>query len=156
MASGEIEEIVTANEEARKKADSHAKDDKRRGMSEERFSRKHGSGAPTSAAGSNGTRYGSGGGLAITHGENGNEVVGATHLPVSCAGDIEHIMHRGQRNRSVGSTSMNEHSSRSHCLLIIKISGVELDKQMNIHGKLVMVDLAGSERLSKLKHLVHA
>ena len=87
--------------------------------------------------------------MAITRGENGNEVDGATHLPVSCPGDIEHIMHRGQRNRSVGSTSMNEHSSRSHCLLIIEISGLELDKQMNIHGKLVMVDLAGSERLSK-------
>jgi predicted nucleic acid-binding Zn-ribbon protein len=147
--SGEVNEISEANEDARKTSDRHAESDKKRGMSRERHSRKHGSGAPTSAAGSSGTRYGAGSGLAITRGEHGNEVVGATHLPVSCPGDIEHIMQRGQRNRSVGSTSMNEHSSRSHCLLIIEIAGVEVDKQMNIHGKLVMVDLAGSERLSK-------
>ena len=72
---GEINEIETANEEARKKADTHAKADRRRGMSKERFSRKHGNGAPTSAAGSNGARYGAGGGLAITRGENGNELL---------------------------------------------------------------------------------
>ena len=111
---GEINEIETANEEARKKADTHAKADRRRGMSKERFSRKHGNGAPTSAAGSNGARYGAGGGLAITRGENGNEVVGATHLPVSCPGDIEHIMHRGQRNRSVGNVH-DERASLAFC-----------------------------------------
>ena len=103
---GEIEDIAEASEDARKKSDRHAKSDRLRGMSQERHSRKHGSGAPTSAAGSSGTRYGSGSGLAITRGEHGNEVVGATHLPVSCPGDIEYIMQRGQRNRSVGSTCL--------------------------------------------------
>ena len=43
----------------------------------------------------------------------------------------------------------NEHSSRSHCLLLIYIDGLEMQKNIKMSGKLVMVDLAGSERISK-------
>ena len=43
-------------------------------------------------------------GLAIQKGEHGNEVVGATHLPVNCPDDIHYIMERGQKNRSTGCT----------------------------------------------------
>ncbi len=88
-------------------------------------------------------------GLAIQRGEHGNEVVGATHLPVNCPNDIHYIMERGQKNRSTGCTKANEHSSRSHCLLLIYIDSIEIQKNIKMSGKLVMVDLAGSERISK-------
>ena len=92
---------------------------------------------------------GSGKGLDIKKGEHGNEVIGAEHLPVNCPDDIHYIMERGSKNRSTHGTKANEHSSRSHCLLLIYIEGVELQKNITMRGKLVMVDLAGSERISK-------
>mmetsp|Transcript_7675 Transcript_7675/g.16643 ORF Transcript_7675/g.16643 Transcript_7675/m.16643 type:complete len:1058 (-) Transcript_7675:124-3297(-) len=58
-------------------------------------------------------------------------------------------MQRAQRNRKVGETKMNEHSSRSHCIFTLQISSkvtmAEGDGMMEINGKLHMVDLAGSE-----------
>ncbi len=36
-------------------------------------------------------------------------------------GEIEHVMEVGNKNRSVGATNMNEHSSRSHAIFIINI-----------------------------------
>ncbi|KAJ8370742.1 hypothetical protein SKAU_G00107700 [Synaphobranchus kaupii] len=66
--------------------------------------------------------------------------------------EIEHVMHVGNQNRSVGSTNMNEHSSRSHAIFVITIecSELGLDGENHIRvGKLNLVDLAGSERQSK-------
>ena len=36
-------------------------------------------------------------------------------------GEIEQVMTVGNKNRSVGATNMNEHSSRSHAIFIITI-----------------------------------
>ncbi|XP_037070963.1 kinesin-like protein KIF3B [Pollicipes pollicipes] len=66
--------------------------------------------------------------------------------------EIEHVMGVGNRNRSVGSTNMNEHSSRSHAIFLVTVecSELGLDGEPHIHvGKLNMVDLAGSERQAK-------
>lgn len=66
--------------------------------------------------------------------------------------EIEHVMNVGDKNRSVGATNMNLHSSRSHAIFIITIecSQVGLDGENHIRvGKLNLVDLAGSERQSK-------
>uniref|UniRef100_A0A1B0C8F4 Tetratricopeptide repeat protein 30 homolog n=2 Tax=Lutzomyia longipalpis TaxID=7200 RepID=A0A1B0C8F4_LUTLO len=66
--------------------------------------------------------------------------------------DLLAVLEEGMRNRSVGSHSMNEHSSRSHTILTVYITseqqaerGVFLSKQ----GKLNFVDLAGSEMTKK-------
>ncbi len=40
--------------------------------------------------------------------------------------EIEHVMEVGNKNRSVGSTNMNEHSSRSHAIFIINIECSEV------------------------------
>ena len=88
-------------------------------------------------------------GLEIKKTEHGNEVIGAEVLPCTCPNDIHYIMSRGSKNRSTHGTKANEHSSRSHCLLLIYIEGTELQKGITMRGKLVMVDLAGSERISK-------
>ena len=61
-------------------------------------------------------------------------------------------MNIGSKNRSVGETAMNMHSSRSHSLFQITVerSEVGADGKQHIRvGKLNMVDLAGSERQSK-------
>lgn len=49
----------------------------------------------------------------------------------------------------VAATAMNAHSSRSHLLLQITVSGVNLVSKVKSKGKLTLVDLAGSERVSK-------
>uniref|UniRef100_A0A8D3D2Y2 Kinesin-like protein n=1 Tax=Scophthalmus maximus TaxID=52904 RepID=A0A8D3D2Y2_SCOMX len=66
--------------------------------------------------------------------------------------EIEHVMNVGNQNRSVGSTNMNEHSSRSHAIFVITVECSELDEEEENHirvGKLNLVDLAGSERQTK-------
>uniref|UniRef100_A0A3Q2QN98 Kinesin-like protein n=1 Tax=Fundulus heteroclitus TaxID=8078 RepID=A0A3Q2QN98_FUNHE len=68
------------------------------------------------------------------------------------AREIEHVMNVGNQNRSVGSTNMNEHSSRSHAIFVITVECSELGVDGENHirvGKLNLVDLAGSERQTK-------
>lgn len=57
----------------------------------------------------------------------------------------------GKKNRSVGSTKMNQTSSRSHSIFSIVVECSQADDRGD-HirvGKLNLVDLAGSERQSK-------
>ncbi|XP_032811281.1 kinesin-like protein KIF3A isoform X1 [Petromyzon marinus] len=71
---------------------------------------------------------------------------------VNNADDMDRIMTLGHKNRSVGSTNMNEHSSRSHAIFTITIECSEKGVDGNMHvrmGKLHLVDLAGSERQTK-------
>lgn len=66
--------------------------------------------------------------------------------------EIQQIMDVGNKNRSVGSTYMNEQSSRSHAIFIITVecsSDDSSDEKKYKVGKLNLVDLAGSERQSK-------
>uniref|UniRef100_A0A1I7RLZ6 Kinesin motor domain-containing protein n=1 Tax=Bursaphelenchus xylophilus TaxID=6326 RepID=A0A1I7RLZ6_BURXY len=66
--------------------------------------------------------------------------------------EIKHVMKLGNENRSVGRTSMNEHSSRSHAIFIITVESSERGIDGNNHirvGRLNLVDLAGSERQAK-------
>ncbi|NXY11246.1 KIF3C protein, partial [Pteruthius melanotis] len=67
--------------------------------------------------------------------------------------EIEHVMNLGSQTRSVGSTNMNEHSSRSHAIFLITIECSETGPDGEEHirvGKLNLVDLAGSERQNKM------
>eukprot|EP01038_Epipyxis_sp_PR26KG_P005753 gene5753-7943_t len=62
--------------------------------------------------------------------------------------DFEIIMSEGHQRRHVGTTNMNDASSRSHCVMTINLvqhnkSGGKLTSNINL------VDLAGSERISK-------
>ncbi|XP_043191965.1 kinesin-like protein KIF3A [Amphibalanus amphitrite] len=71
---------------------------------------------------------------------------------VNNADDMDKIMTLGNKNRSVGATNMNEHSSRSHAIFTTTIERSErgLDGQNHVRvGKLHLVDLAGSERQTK-------
>ncbi|XP_025085555.1 kinesin-like protein KIF3A isoform X2 [Pomacea canaliculata] len=71
---------------------------------------------------------------------------------VNNADDMDRIMTLGNKNRSVGATNMNLHSSRSHAIftLTIECSEKGADGQQHVRvGKLHLVDLAGSERQAK-------
>lgn len=60
------------------------------------------------------------------------------------------VMNKGNKNRTTGRTNMNEHSSRSHAIFMIKIEMCETGEKSTVKvGKLNLIDLAGSERQSK-------
>uniref|UniRef100_A0ACB8E698 Uncharacterized protein n=1 Tax=Sphaerodactylus townsendi TaxID=933632 RepID=A0ACB8E698_9SAUR len=55
----------------------------------------------------------------------------------------------GHINRATECTYLNEHSSRSHALLMVTVRGVNYSTGIQTTGKLNLVDLAGSERVGK-------
>jgi hypothetical protein len=82
--------------------------------------------------------------------EGGVHIPGLTHVAVGSTDEVMDIMFkRAYPNRQVGSTSMNEHSSRSHCLLFINIRGRDLHSEQRTLGRLILIDLAGSERIKR-------
>ncbi|EPS65973.1 hypothetical protein M569_08803 [Genlisea aurea] len=80
---------------------------------------------------------------------------GFHHIPGIVEAQVENIqqvwnvLQKGSRARSVGSNNVNEHSSRSHCLLCIMVRAKNLISMECTRSKLWLVDLAGSERLAK-------
>ncbi|KAK7097398.1 kinesin-like protein KIF3A isoform X2 [Littorina saxatilis] len=71
---------------------------------------------------------------------------------VNNADDMDRIMTLGNKNRSVGATQMNMHSSRSHAIFTVTVECSEKGADGKQHvrvGKLHLVDLAGSERQAK-------
>lgn len=74
---------------------------------------------------------------------------GTTYIP-----DLKHfsaksvqeawsLMANGFKNRATGFTDCNEHSSRSHSLVILTIQGEDLQSGIRTFSKLSLVDLAG-------------
>ncbi|KAG7783872.1 hypothetical protein KL910_000477 [Ogataea haglerorum] len=70
-------------------------------------------------------------------------------LYVSNLNDVYTILDQGNKNRSVGSTNMNEQSSRSHAIFQIRLSSKNLEDGIIKTGNLFLVDLAGSEKIDK-------
>ncbi|XP_076591934.1 kinesin-like protein KIFC3 isoform X6 [Chaetodon auriga] len=76
-------------------------------------------------------------------------VPGLTEFIVQSPEDINRVFELGHMNRATACTNLNEHSSRSHALLIITVSGFNTATGNRTQGKLNLVDLAGSERIAK-------
>ncbi|XP_071346046.1 kinesin-like protein KIFC3 isoform X3 [Trachinotus anak] len=76
-------------------------------------------------------------------------VPGLTEFTVQSPEDINRVFELGHMNRATACTNLNEHSSRSHALLIITVSGFSCATGNRTQGKLNLVDLAGSERIGK-------
>mmetsp|Transcript_7448 Transcript_7448/g.14999 ORF Transcript_7448/g.14999 Transcript_7448/m.14999 type:complete len:766 (+) Transcript_7448:203-2500(+) len=85
--------------------------------------------------------------LAIRKNKEEVFVEGLTECVVENATDVEELMQLASRNRSTASNNVNEHSSRSHLVLSVKVAGVNRISGTRIVGKLNLIDLAGSERL---------
>lgn len=76
------------------------------------------------------------------------EVSGLYKEYVHSVKDVIALLKKGNQNRATASTDMNEHSSRSHMILIVSVkSGIEGEEPSE--GTLYLVDLAGSERVKK-------
>ncbi|XP_051152672.1 kinesin-like protein KIN-14I isoform X2 [Andrographis paniculata] len=80
---------------------------------------------------------------------NGINVPDANLLPVTSPSDVINLMNLGHKNRAVGSTAMNDRSSRSHSCLTVHVQGRNLTSGSTLRGCMHLVDLAGSERVDK-------
>ncbi|KAJ3395558.1 hypothetical protein HDU92_005534 [Lobulomyces angularis] len=77
-----------------------------------------------------------------------------SEVVVVSASETEELLRKGNANRQMGETKMNENSSRSHTIFKIVIESRELDEntRKSVNGavkvsQLNLVDLAGSERV---------
>jgi hypothetical protein len=87
--------------------------------------------------------------LKIREASTGVYVDGLVERSVETQEDVLKLMEEGNKNRSVGSTSMNSNSSRSHSLLSVSVHGHSHVTGMVYLGKLHLIDLAGSERIGR-------
>ena len=63
--------------------------------------------------------------------------------------EVIEFLSKAYAHRKVAGTSMNQHSSRSHCILTVYVKGENIHTGKKLTGKLHLVDLAGSERLKQ-------
>jgi kinesin family protein C2/C3 len=86
-----------------------------------------------------------------TDSSNGKfEVIDATEVLLCTADQALGLIRCGQKNRAAASHNLNQDSSRSHAIITIKMTGVNLiDDRPCTPAKLHLVDLAGSERMNK-------
>ncbi|CAH9070142.1 unnamed protein product [Cuscuta epithymum] len=78
-----------------------------------------------------------------------NHIPGVEELKVQNINEAWSVLQAGSSARAVGSNNVNEHSSRSHCILCIMVKAKNLITGECTKSKLWLVDLAGSERLAK-------
>jgi len=71
-------------------------------------------------------------------------VKGLMEVVVNSVEDIMQLIHLGNNTRTSGTTSMNNHSSRSHAVFQIILR--PRNNTGKLHGKLSLIDLAGNER----------
>ena len=84
--------------------------------------------------------------------KKGTFVRDLTYINIKDSNDIELCLNKGNKNRHVGQTSMNDQSSRSHSLFTVYLEIEEKGRDGHERiksGKLILVDLAGSERVGK-------
>lgn len=82
-------------------------------------------------------------------GGRGIYVEGVSEIAANSAEDILALISRAQTRRAVGKTDMNEHSSRSHAVVTLRIAACDADDGEGVTStlsKLHLIDLAGSER----------
>jgi kinesin family protein C1 len=81
--------------------------------------------------------------------KGGVYVPGLTLVDVTATEQVDVLMERASRARSVACTDMNAQSSRSHSVFTLHLQGVNDKDGVMLNGKLNLVDLAGSERASR-------
>ncbi|KAL8109216.1 hypothetical protein AgCh_025348 [Apium graveolens] len=81
--------------------------------------------------------------------EGSHHIPGIVEAKVENIKEVWNVLQAGSSARAVGSNNVNEHSSRSHCMLCIMVKSKNLINGECTKSKLWLVDLAGSERLAK-------
>ena len=74
--------------------------------------------------------------------KNQVQVVDIKEQPLNSVEDVLSLIQYGMNIRTSGTTSANQHSSRSHAVFQIILR----NKMKKEHGKISLIDLAGSER----------
>eukprot|EP00891_Asterochloris_glomerata_P008974 jgi/Astpho2/8974/e_gw1.00133.97.1_t len=87
--------------------------------------------------------------LEVHENTEGFNVPGLTMAEVRSMSEVEKLLRFGAANRTVSSTRMNQHSSRSHQVLTVYLTSKDKRTGEVAHGKLHLIDLAGSERVSR-------
>ncbi|KAG6857066.1 hypothetical protein H0H87_010031 [Tephrocybe sp. NHM501043] len=72
-------------------------------------------------------------------------VANLTSTPISSVAEFDAIYNHAAKHRSVGSTNLNNQSSRSHAVLTIEVRMFDPVENKTLIGKINLVDLAGSE-----------
>ncbi|XP_073403445.1 kinesin-like protein KIF22 isoform X2 [Dendrobates tinctorius] len=73
-------------------------------------------------------------------------IPGVTHKNITTFSDFDEHFIPASQNRTVASTKLNDHSSRSHAVLLIKVQkNQQIPPFRQLTGKLYLIDLAGSE-----------
>eukprot|EP00607_Mallomonas_marina_P002549 CAMPEP_0182432700 /NCGR_PEP_ID=MMETSP1167-20130531/58321_1 /TAXON_ID=2988 /ORGANISM="Mallomonas Sp, Strain CCMP3275" /LENGTH=305 /DNA_ID=CAMNT_0024620527 /DNA_START=310 /DNA_END=1227 /DNA_ORIENTATION=- len=100
--------------------------------------------------------------LEVRKGADGVFVEGIQQWLTNNAEELQELVDRGTRKRSVGCNNVNEHSSRSHLVVLVKVIRSHYSGEFTNTGVLYLVDLAGSERIkftaakgSRLKEAQH-
>ncbi|XP_010254592.1 PREDICTED: kinesin-like protein KIF3B isoform X2 [Nelumbo nucifera] len=81
--------------------------------------------------------------------EGVHHIPGLVEAKVENTKEVWDVLQAGSNARVVGSNNINEHSSRSHCMLCIMVKAKNLINGECTKSKLWLIDLAGSERLAK-------
>ena len=82
--------------------------------------------------------------------ENGSTTIsGVTTAIVESVEQANVLVRKAAGARKVEATQMNAHSSRSHAVFILHVSGEYASSGTRMEGVLNLVDLAGSERVSR-------
>lgn len=71
-----------------------------------------------------------------------------TLVPLNSPSQVQALLQRAQKRRTVAATLMNERSSRSHSVFTLRVTGHNTHTGESCSGSLNLVDLAGSERLN--------
>jgi kinesin family protein C2/C3 len=86
-------------------------------------------------------------GLEVRLGKDGSFVEGLSEWDVAGEEEVLALIEKGQGLRKVASNNINEHSSRSHLVIIVKVYRENFVSGAMTSGYMTLVDLAGSERL---------
>jgi len=92
------------------------------------------------------------------HPNMGVFVPGLSTVPCESADAVHRLVAFGHKRRAIAATAMNDHSSRSHAVFVIKLQCLDStrteagdrDHKKELHSRINLVDLAGAERQSKV------
>ncbi|EFJ44457.1 kinesin-like protein, partial [Volvox carteri f. nagariensis] len=86
----------------------------------------------------------------VSHDTNGVTTVSdLTVVDVNKPEAVEQLLAQAMEKRSVGCTALNEQSSRSHMVFMMRIEGHNTITDAKVSGVLNLIDLAGSERVKE-------
>ncbi|KAK6204297.1 kinesin motor domain-containing protein [Scheffersomyces amazonensis] len=77
---------------------------------------------------------------------HGTRIVGISSPIIKSKDQILELIRKGDNNRKTSATDFNARSSRSHSILQIRLTTIDLIDKTEQHATLSMCDLAGSER----------